>query len=116
MTLLTNLAIKAANSPSTFVSNDRATNSGTHEKYQQTTDSTCSRPRLPSILATSAASPTGSVQSLQAKLLAARKKNELLEEIERGVDKDGYPFCEYRKGFGDHLQGKALIISVSDDF
>ena len=112
MTLLTNLATRAANSPSTFANNDRAT--AIRRKIELTTTT----PNMPTkILATSAAAaiaPTNSVQSLQAKLLAARKKNELLEEIERGVDKDGYPFCEYRKGFWDHLQGKAIIISVSD--
>ena len=58
-------------------------------------------------------SPTGSVQSLQAKLLAARKKNELLVELEKGVNSEGYPLCQYRKGFIDHLKGKAPFISVS---
>lgn len=68
----------------------------------------------PKILACSVP-PTGKVQSLQAKLLAARRKNELLEELEKGVDADGYPFCQYRKGFWDHLKGKALAISVSKE-
>ena len=57
--------------------------------------------------------PTKDVVSLQAKLLKARKKNELLQELERGTDKDGYPLGQYRKGFFDHLSGKALVISVS---
>mmetsp|Transcript_2332 Transcript_2332/g.5173 ORF Transcript_2332/g.5173 Transcript_2332/m.5173 type:complete len:188 (+) Transcript_2332:310-873(+) len=53
-----------------------------------------------------------SVKSLQAKLLEARRRNELLEEIEKGVDSDGYPLCQYRKGFVDHLKAKSLIIST----
>ena len=104
MTVLSDLAIRAANNPSTFASNDRATRSKLVAPLSVDNNTT--------ILASSP-SPTGSVQSLQARLLAARKKNELLEEIERGVDADGYPFCEYRKGFWDHLKGKSLIISVS---
>mmetsp|Transcript_8647 Transcript_8647/g.21272 ORF Transcript_8647/g.21272 Transcript_8647/m.21272 type:complete len:426 (-) Transcript_8647:5-1282(-) len=52
-----------------------------------------------------------SVQSLQAKLLAARKRNELLQNIEKGVDEHGYPLCEFRKGFLDHYRPKSLIIS-----
>ena len=104
MAVLSDLAIRAANNPSTFASNDRATRSKLVAPLSVDNNTT--------ILASSP-SPTGSVQSLQARLLAARKKNELLEEIERGVDADGYPFCEYRKGFWDHLKGKSLIISVS---
>lgn len=107
MAILSDLPTKAANNPSTYASNDRATRSKPVSPLSVTTSSTNT-----TILACSP-SPTGSVQSLQAKLLAARKKNELLEEIERGVDADGYPFCEYRKGFWDHLKAKSLVISVS---
>ena len=107
MTILSDLATKAANNPSTYASNDRAATRSKPVSPLSVTTSTNT-----AILACSP-SPTGSVQSLQAKLLAARKKNALLEEIERGVDADGYPFCEYRKGFWDHLKGKSLIISVS---
>ena len=61
----------------------------------------------------SSSSHSPSVQSLQAKLLAARKRNELLEQIEKGVDADGYTLCQYRKGFVDHLKLRSLITSVS---
>ena len=110
MAVLSDLAIKAANNPSTFASNDRATRSKLVAPLS--VSSTINDNNTSTMLACSP-SPTGSVQSLQARLLAARKKNELLEEIERGVDADGYPFCEYRKGFWDHLKAKSLIISVS---
>jgi len=66
----------------------------------------------PSILACSPPGPTKDVVSLQAKLLKARKRNELLQEVERGTDADGYPLCQYRKGFVDHLKGKSLVIST----
>jgi len=56
--------------------------------------------------------PSRSVQSLQGKLNAARRKNLKLTEISSGKDADGYPLCEYRKSFFDHLKPKSLITST----
>ena len=114
MTVLSDLANKAVNNPSTFLSYDRAVS-----RTQIGNNSKSNTPVAPAadadatIVLACSPSPTGSVQSLQAKLLAARKKNELLVELEKGVDSEGYPLCQYRKGFIDHLKGKAPFISVS---
>ncbi|VEU44071.1 unnamed protein product [Pseudo-nitzschia multistriata] len=58
------------------------------------------------------ASPGPSVRSLQAKLIQARKRNELLQNIEKGVDEYGYPLCEFRKGFLDHYKPRGMVIST----
>ena len=71
-----------------------------------------------------------SVQSLQSKLLAARKLSSSSGEqidIIKGNNKsnatavvvlgqDGYPLCQYRKGFFIHLKLRNLITSVSLKF
>ena len=71
-----------------------------------------------------------SVQSLQSKLLAARKLSSSSGEqidIIKGNNKsnatataavvvlgqDGYPLCQYRKGFFIHLKLRSIITSVS---
>ena len=71
-----------------------------------------------------------SVQSLQSKLLAARKLSSSSGEqidIIKGNKKsnatataavvvlgqDGYPLCQYRKGFFIHLKLRSIITSVS---
>jgi hypothetical protein len=66
-----------------------------------------------------------SVQSLQSKLLASRKLTGDLNGGSNAVDalnnnnnknknkNDGYPLCQYRKGFFIHLKLKNLITSVS---
>ena len=126
MTLLSDFARNVANAPSTTAANDRSTVVVTVEgvetipipiipQWPQSVSSSTPMLMNPSILlaCSPGSSPTGSVQSLQAKLLAARRKNELLEEIERGVDSDGYPLCQYRKTFLGHLKGKAIVMSVS---
>jgi len=123
MTLLSDFARNVANAPSTTAANDRSTVVVTVEgvetiptipQWPQSVSSSTPMLMNPSILlaCSPGSSPTGSVQSLQAKLLAARRKNELLEEIERGVDSDGYPLCQYRKTFLGHLKGKAIVMST----
>jgi hypothetical protein len=69
-----------------------------------------------------------SVQSLQSKLLASRKLTGDLNGGSNAVDalnnnrnqnqnqNDGYPLCQYRKGFFIHLKLKNLITSVSHYF
>ena len=72
-----------------------------------------------------------SVQSLQSKLLAARKLSSSSGEqiqIVKGngnnksnatataavvLGQDGYPLCQYRKGFFIHLKLRSIITSVS---
>ena len=121
MTILSQITNTVANAPSTQAATDRATttvtrtstllpSTTTNKNNNDTSSFDSSSPR---ILACSYR-PTKEVQSLQAKLLKARKRNEYLEEIERGVDADGYPLCQYRKGFFDHLKIKALVLSVSN--
>ena len=72
-----------------------------------------------------------SVQSLQSKLLAARKLSSSSNggqiDIIKGNNKsnatiavvlgpDGYPLCQYRKGFFIHLKLRSIITSVSTVF
>ena len=120
MTILSQITNTVANAPSTQAATDRATTTvsrtptlrpSTNKKINN--DNSSFDSSSPRILACSYR-PTKEVQSLQAKLLKARKRNEYLEEIERGVDADGYPLCQYRKGFWEHLKIKALVLSVSN--
>ena len=112
MTLLGNLAQSMANAPSTNAATDRAILRSKLMSRPQEEGQSCALSSPSGILASSP-SPTGSVQSLQAKLLKAKRKNDLFVELEKGVDPDGYPFCQYRKGFMDHLSARGMIISVS---
>ena len=122
MTILSQITNTVANAPSTQAATDRATTTvtrtptlrpSTTNNNKINNDNSSFDSSSPRILACSYR-PTKEVQSLQAKLLKARKRNDYLEEIERGVDADGYPLCQYRKGFFDHLKIKALVLSVSN--
>jgi len=105
MTLVGDLADKAANAPSIMAATDRAMAVQTPRFPQSATINS-------SLLLATSPSPTEGVQSLQARLLAARRKHALKVELEKGVDADGYPFCQYRKGFWDHLKPRSLIIGT----
>uniref|UniRef100_A0A7S4ASE2 Uncharacterized protein n=1 Tax=Pseudo-nitzschia australis TaxID=44445 RepID=A0A7S4ASE2_9STRA len=65
----------------------------------------------PRILACSVP-PGPSVQSLQAKLIKARKRNDLMRSTEKGVDEHGYPLGEFRKGFFHQYKVKVIITST----
>eukprot|EP00536_Pseudo-nitzschia_multiseries_P014213 jgi/Psemu1/262035/estExt_Genewise1Plus.C_6700020 len=108
------LVERSANSASATAATDRAASATTGSHSNSSSSEGCEPPRVLACSSSSSRSSDGSpsVQSLQAKLLAARKRNELLQNIEKGVDEYGYPLCEFRKGFLDHYRPRALVTST----